>query len=142
MAPGKRPRTIGDVLANPRNARERAAVAKMNAMAEGFAKQIAKLDAAVKAIKPPTRLDYDTPADRFLEHVNELISRIEPVRKPPRPLGRGRVKGDETAFVAVRDLLGRRKDLSDYSACKIVADDRGLNARNFYKRWQRNGKRT
>jgi hypothetical protein len=53
MARDKKPRTIGDALANPRNARERAFVAKMNALAESMAKSMAKIDAAVKATKPP-----------------------------------------------------------------------------------------
>jgi len=45
-------------------------------------------------------------------------------------------KSDVEAFIAVKDLLSR-KDLSDYSACRLVARDLGLPLRPFYKRWLR-----
>jgi hypothetical protein len=147
MARDKKPRTIGDALANPRNARERAFVAKMNALTEAFAKSAMENQAILKAIgatKSPTLIDYDTlnRPDRFLVHINEAISRVLPLRKPQSRPGRRRVKGDEAAFAEVRDLLSRRKDLTDYSACTVVAKEHGLIARNFYKRWLREKKRT
>jgi hypothetical protein len=126
VARRKRERTIGEALANPRNAEERAFVAEMKALAEQAKKRLPLFD-----IKPPRYVPPD-PARFIPPGYYKALAGIRPSPKRRRL----RSQGEENAFNEVEELLSREK-LTDRAACMRISANHGLSDEAFYRRFMR-----
>lgn len=133
----KRERTIGEALANPRNAQERAAVAKMKALGEQLREGIRQQRARIEMANDPTRFIRPMP---WIPPLADEVS-VEAMSPPPVERHRPRSQLDENAFAAVRERMSRDK-LFPRRACELVAAERGLKFEPFYKRFMRARQRT